>query len=218
MELPVPELPRTQIIQRTRHRFGDIHGLVKKGWTISAIARRLNLDRKTVRRFRDTDLDELPASASDRRPGPGRRPRPTRHHLVDHAALRDPYQQPGQEAAGGPARLPGHHQSLRPRPRVRRSGPSPAWIPAAGRRSGSAKPNRTPRNRCGASRAPSARSSTPSHPAMRDCDSRSSYGTGPMANAAIRVSALNSSSGSEVPVTRTETSSPPTALARCTST
>ncbi|MGW8797798.1 transposase [Streptomyces sp. NPDC055775] len=68
MELPVPELPRPQIIERTRHRFEDIHHLAEKGWTINAIARRLNLDRKTVRRFRDTDLDELLASARDRRP------------------------------------------------------------------------------------------------------------------------------------------------------
>ncbi|MGW1553043.1 ISL3 family transposase [Streptomyces sp. NPDC002346] len=68
MELPVPELPRTQIIERTRHRFEDDHRLVEKGWTISAIGRRLNLDRKTVRRFRDTDLDELLATARDRRP------------------------------------------------------------------------------------------------------------------------------------------------------
>jgi transposase len=67
-ELPVPELPRSQIIERTRHRYEDVHRLVGKGWTISAIARRLNLDRKTVRRFRDTDLDELLASARDRRP------------------------------------------------------------------------------------------------------------------------------------------------------
>lgn len=68
MELPVPELPRTQIIERTRHRYEDVHRLVEKGWTISAIARRLNLDRKTVRRFHDTNLDELLASARDRRP------------------------------------------------------------------------------------------------------------------------------------------------------
>ncbi len=68
MELPVPERPRTPIIERTRHRFEDVHRLVEKGWTISAIARRLNLDRKTVRRFRDTNLDELLASAHDRRP------------------------------------------------------------------------------------------------------------------------------------------------------
>jgi hypothetical protein len=66
--MPVPELPRTQIIERTRHRYEDIHRLVEKGWTISAIARRLNLDRKTVRRFRDTALDELLVSARDRRP------------------------------------------------------------------------------------------------------------------------------------------------------
>ncbi|WP_413100285.1 ISL3 family transposase [Streptomyces sp. Inha503] len=68
MQLPPAELPRTQIIERTRHRYEDVHRLLEKGWTISAIARRLNLDRKTVRRFRDTDLDQLLASARDRRP------------------------------------------------------------------------------------------------------------------------------------------------------
>ncbi|MEU9245343.1 ISL3 family transposase [Streptomyces sp. NPDC048385] len=68
MLLPPTELPRTQIIERTRHRYEDIHHLLEKRWTISAIARRLNLDRKTVRRFRDTDLDELLASAHERRP------------------------------------------------------------------------------------------------------------------------------------------------------
>ncbi|MFE9451764.1 hypothetical protein [Streptomyces sp. NPDC006739] len=46
---PPAEPPRTQIIERTRHRFQDIHSLLDKRWTISAIARRLNLDRKAVR-------------------------------------------------------------------------------------------------------------------------------------------------------------------------
>lgn len=64
MLLP-PELPRTQINERTRHRYEDIHRLLEERWTISAIARRLNLDRKTVRRFRDTELDELLASARE---------------------------------------------------------------------------------------------------------------------------------------------------------
>ncbi|MET9765608.1 ISL3 family transposase [Streptomyces sp. NPDC006372] len=64
---PPAELPRTQIIERTRHRYEDIHRLLEKRWTISAIARRLNLDRKTVRR-RDTDLDQLLVSARERRP------------------------------------------------------------------------------------------------------------------------------------------------------
>jgi transposase len=63
-----PGPARTQIIERTRHRYEDIHRLLDKRWTISAITRRLNLDRKTVRRFRDTDLDELLASARERRP------------------------------------------------------------------------------------------------------------------------------------------------------
>ncbi|WP_455568315.1 transposase [Streptomyces phaeochromogenes] len=68
MLLPPAELPRTQIIERTRHRYEDIHRRLEKRWTISAIARRLNLSRKTVRRFRDTELDELLASARERRP------------------------------------------------------------------------------------------------------------------------------------------------------
>lgn len=45
-----------------------MHELIDQGWTISAIARRLHLDRKTVRRFKNTDLDILIASARDRRP------------------------------------------------------------------------------------------------------------------------------------------------------
>lgn len=78
MTLPPPELPRTQIIERTRHRHADIHRLLEKGWTISAVARRLNLDRKTVRRFRDTNLDQLLASAHERaRPACWSRSSPT---------------------------------------------------------------------------------------------------------------------------------------------
>ncbi|AWZ04600.1 ISL3 family transposase [Streptomyces sp. ICC1] len=68
IQVPVHELPRTQIVERTRHRYTDVQKLVAAGWTISAIARRLHLDRKTVRRFRDTDLDQLLASANERRP------------------------------------------------------------------------------------------------------------------------------------------------------
>ncbi|MGW7364354.1 ISL3 family transposase [Streptomyces sp. NPDC054841] len=68
IELPPPALPPTKIAVRTRDRYADIHRLLEAGWTISAIARRLHLDRKTVRRFRDTDLDQLLATARDRRP------------------------------------------------------------------------------------------------------------------------------------------------------
>lgn len=67
MDLPLPSLPPTQIIERTRHRHADVRRLVDAGWTISAIGRRLNLDRKTIRRFRDTDLDVMLASARERR-------------------------------------------------------------------------------------------------------------------------------------------------------
>ncbi|WP_406730124.1 transposase [Streptomyces sp. NBC_01794] len=62
-------LPRTAIVARTVDRHADILDLVDKGWTISAIARRLGMDRKTVRHFRDSDLAVLIGSARDRRPG-----------------------------------------------------------------------------------------------------------------------------------------------------
>ncbi|MEU9979198.1 hypothetical protein [Streptomyces sp. NPDC051014] len=63
---PQVELPRTQIIERTRHRYEDIHRLLDKHRTINAIARRLNLDRKAVHRFPDTDRHQLLASARER--------------------------------------------------------------------------------------------------------------------------------------------------------
>ncbi|MER7205330.1 ISL3 family transposase [Streptomyces sp. NPDC000188] len=66
--LPPPALPQTPIVQRTLHRHADVHRMLERGWTISAIARHLGLDRKTVRHFKNTDLDVLLSSARDRRP------------------------------------------------------------------------------------------------------------------------------------------------------
>lgn len=50
--LPPPTLPPTKIAVRTVDRYSDIHRLLGQGYTVSEIARRLHLDRKTVRRFR----------------------------------------------------------------------------------------------------------------------------------------------------------------------
>ncbi|WP_327358066.1 ISL3 family transposase [Streptomyces sp. NBC_01304] len=66
--LPPPTLPPTKIAVRTVDRYSDIHRLLGQGCSVSEISRRLHLDRKTVRRFRDTDLDELLASARHGRP------------------------------------------------------------------------------------------------------------------------------------------------------
>ncbi|MFD7477809.1 hypothetical protein ACFV8Z_38310 [Streptomyces sp. NPDC059837] len=55
-------------MQRVTERHAEIHRLREATWTISAIARRFGLDRKTVRRYLTTDLDVLIASARDRRP------------------------------------------------------------------------------------------------------------------------------------------------------
>ncbi|MFE3688695.1 transposase [Streptomyces sp. NPDC059095] len=63
-----PELPRTSMVERTRHRHADVHRMLERGWTISAIGRHLGLDRKTVRKFKYTDLDVLLSCAQDRRP------------------------------------------------------------------------------------------------------------------------------------------------------
>ncbi|MFE2423446.1 ISL3 family transposase [Streptomyces hokutonensis] len=66
--LPPPTLPPTKMAVRTVDRYSDIHRLLGEGCSISAIARRLHLDRKTVRHFRDTDLDTLLASSRMGRP------------------------------------------------------------------------------------------------------------------------------------------------------
>ncbi|MGW6602204.1 hypothetical protein [Streptomyces sp. NPDC055036] len=59
---------RTPASERTRHRYADIHQLLDEGWAVNAIARRLRLDRRTVDRYKKSTLDDLLASACDRRP------------------------------------------------------------------------------------------------------------------------------------------------------
>ncbi|MFG2732733.1 ISL3 family transposase [Streptomyces canus] len=66
--LPPPTLPPTKMAVRTVDRYSDIHRLLAQGHGISEIARRMHLDRKTVRRFRGTGLDELLASSRHGRP------------------------------------------------------------------------------------------------------------------------------------------------------
>lgn len=53
---------------RTVDRYSDIHRLLAQKLSISEIAQRLHLDRKTLRHFRDTSLDELLASSRHGRP------------------------------------------------------------------------------------------------------------------------------------------------------
>ncbi|MFE7128325.1 transposase [Streptomyces sp. NPDC057617] len=65
---PLDNIPATPLMQRVTDRHAEIHRLREATWTISAIARRFGLDRKTVRRYLTTDLDVLIASARDRRP------------------------------------------------------------------------------------------------------------------------------------------------------
>ncbi|MFK0239176.1 ISL3 family transposase [Streptomyces vinaceus] len=60
--------PDSQLLARVRQWHTDIHQLRDRGWTISAIARRLGRDRKTVRHYLTTDLDQILVSARERRP------------------------------------------------------------------------------------------------------------------------------------------------------
>ncbi len=60
--------PDGQLLARVRQWHADIHQLRERGWTVSAIARRLGRDRKTVRHYLTTDLDQILASARERRP------------------------------------------------------------------------------------------------------------------------------------------------------
>ncbi len=60
-------LPSTLIVQRVQQRHELINRMLDNGNPLSEVARRVGLDRKTVRRYRDTELDVLIASARDRR-------------------------------------------------------------------------------------------------------------------------------------------------------
>lgn len=60
-------LPPTLIVDRVVWRHEEIDRMVDVGYPLSEIVRRLGLDRKTVRRYRDTSFDVLLASARDRR-------------------------------------------------------------------------------------------------------------------------------------------------------
>ncbi|WUC17405.1 transposase [Streptomyces sp. NBC_00564] len=63
IEMPLLDaLPPTLIVQRVLNRHPEINRMVATGYPVSEIARRLSLDRKTVRHYRDTDLDMLLAS------------------------------------------------------------------------------------------------------------------------------------------------------------
>ncbi|GLW75127.1 hypothetical protein Kpho02_74240 [Kitasatospora phosalacinea] len=65
IDLPILQEPRTPIVERTHDRHADVHRLLEQKWAISAIARHLRLDRKTVRRSKTTPLDELLTSARE---------------------------------------------------------------------------------------------------------------------------------------------------------
>ncbi|GGR01887.1 ISL3 family transposase [Kitasatospora griseola] len=65
---PADDPPDSQIIARVRQRHKDVHDRLNRGDSLSAISRELQLDRKTVRRYATSDLDDLVASARDRRP------------------------------------------------------------------------------------------------------------------------------------------------------
>lgn len=60
-------LPPTLIVQRVQQRHELINCMLDKGYPLSEVARRVGLDRKTARRYRDTELHVLIASARDRR-------------------------------------------------------------------------------------------------------------------------------------------------------
>ncbi|MGW0964066.1 ISL3 family transposase [Streptomyces gelaticus] len=69
IEMPlVGVLPPTRIVQRVLQHHAEVTRMVTAGHPLSDIARRLGLDCKTVRRYRDTSLDHLLDSAGDRRP------------------------------------------------------------------------------------------------------------------------------------------------------
>lgn len=58
--------PDTPLLARIRQRHAEVNELAATGLPLNAIGRRLRLDRKTVRRYRNKNLADLLASALDR--------------------------------------------------------------------------------------------------------------------------------------------------------
>ncbi|MCX5402657.1 transposase [Streptomyces sp. NBC_00335] len=56
----------TPLLDRIRQRHAEVNELAATGMSLNAIGRHLQLDRKTVRRYRNKDLPGLLASAQDR--------------------------------------------------------------------------------------------------------------------------------------------------------
>ncbi|MFF1743807.1 transposase [Streptomyces mirabilis] len=61
--------PESRLLDRVRQRHVEVDELAATGLSLSAIGRRLRLDRKTVRRYRNKDLEDLLTSARDRGQG-----------------------------------------------------------------------------------------------------------------------------------------------------
>ena len=69
---PPPTAPAAPLLDRVRQRHRGVNGvneLAATGLSLSAIGRRLQLDRKTVRRYRHNNLEDLLASAGERGAG-----------------------------------------------------------------------------------------------------------------------------------------------------
>ncbi|WP_405803646.1 ISL3 family transposase [Streptomyces sp. NBC_00210] len=121
-------LPPTLIIDRVRRRYEEVNRLVDTGYPLSEVARRLGLDRKTARRYRDTDLETLIASARDRRNSPLDRFKPflQAQYAAGNTNAAELYQQIVDRGfRGGYSTLTRYVLSLRKNVAV----PAPAHIP-----------------------------------------------------------------------------------------
>ncbi|MEV5778274.1 ISL3 family transposase [Streptomyces antimycoticus] len=122
-------LPTTLIVDRIRCRHEVINRMVETGFPVSEIARRLGLDRKTVRRYRDTDFDVLLASARDRRNVPLDRFKPylQAQFAAGHTSAKELYDQICERGfSGGYSTLSRYVRTLRDGTAV----PAPAPVPS----------------------------------------------------------------------------------------
>jgi transposase-like protein len=124
-------LPTTLIVDRVRRRHEVINHMVETGYPISEIARRLGLDRKTVRRYRDTAFDVLLASARDRRNVPLDRFKPylQAQFAAGHTNAKELYHQICERGfSGGYSTLSRYVRTLRDGTAV--PVPAPAPVPS----------------------------------------------------------------------------------------
>ncbi|MFF7598500.1 transposase [Streptomyces mirabilis] len=96
--------PDTPLLDRIRRRYAEVNELAATGLSLNAIGRRLQLDRKTVRRYQNKDLAGLLASASSKATSTGSKRSSGKCTVEPHSLCSEPESSFSRRHHGRPVR------------------------------------------------------------------------------------------------------------------